>query len=153
MTMDDDNAIRVDDEERERAVVALREHTARGRLDPDELDERVSAAYRARTRGELADLVRDLPAEQDAAPPARPRRPGTVAFQRHLAVFVVVGVFFVAIWAASGGGSFWPIWALLGWGLGLGIHATKLIGSGSQREAVEPPPEDDDDQRQLPEGR
>jgi len=29
----------------------------------------------------------------------------------------------VGIWAASGRGYFWPIWALLGWGVGLAINA------------------------------
>jgi hypothetical protein len=148
----ENDAIRVDDEERERAVVALREHTARGRLDHEELAERVSAAYRARTRGELAALVRDLPAESAAASAARPPRPAAVAFKRHLAIFVVVGVFFVAVWAASGAGSFWPIWALLGWGLGLGIHGAKLIGSDPERPALEARP-DDDERDQLPSGR
>ena len=27
------------------------------------------------------------------------------------------------IWALSGGGYFWPVWALFGWGIGLAFHA------------------------------
>jgi hypothetical protein len=53
--------IRASDAERERVVTFLRDKAAEGRLSPDELDERVGAAYRAMTRGELRALVRDLP--------------------------------------------------------------------------------------------
>jgi hypothetical protein len=53
--------IRASDDERERVVTFLRDKAAEGRLSPDELDERVGAAYRAMTRGELRALVRDLP--------------------------------------------------------------------------------------------
>ena len=37
----------------------LRRAAAEGRLDPDELDERLGAAYGARTIGELAPLTTD----------------------------------------------------------------------------------------------
>ena len=48
-------------------------HAGEGRLTIEELDERCSAALAARTRGELAALMRDLPAV--AAPPAPPAPP------------------------------------------------------------------------------
>ncbi len=41
----------------------------------------------------------------------------------HLTVYLLVNVFLVGIWAASGGGYFWPIWPILGWGVGIGFHA------------------------------
>jgi hypothetical protein len=47
-----------------------------GRLTPEELDERVGAALTARTYGELAALVSDLPAVPDlpaGAPAATPK--------------------------------------------------------------------------------
>nr|WP_204263697.1 DUF1707 domain-containing protein [Geodermatophilus normandii] len=37
---------------------------AEGRLDVTEFDERVRAAYAARTLGELADLIADLPPDR-----------------------------------------------------------------------------------------
>jgi hypothetical protein len=47
-----------------------------------------------------------------------------LAFQWHARVFVLVNAFLIAIWAiTSGFGYFWPVWPLLGWGLGLGVHA------------------------------
>jgi Domain of unknown function (DUF1707)/2TM domain len=116
-----DEAWRVGDEERERTVTLLHEHASHGRLDPEELDSRVEAALSARTRGELAELVTDLPAA-----PVKQRRPELVRFQRHLGVFAVMSLFFIAIWALSGAGYFWPAWAMLGWGIALGIQAVKL---------------------------
>ncbi|MEV6422631.1 DUF1707 domain-containing protein [Streptomyces sp. NPDC051662] len=53
---------RASDAERERVAERLREAMAEGRLDMEEFDERLEAAFTARTHGELAPLVRDLPA-------------------------------------------------------------------------------------------
>jgi len=65
--------LRIGDAERESAIAALGEHFAAGRLSKDELDERMDAAWTARTRSDLAILFHDLPALRPA-PPAR-RRP------------------------------------------------------------------------------
>jgi Domain of unknown function (DUF1707)/2TM domain len=120
-----DGAWRVGDDEREQTVALLHEHASSGRLDPDELGGRVEAALSARTRAELAELVTDLP----AAPAKRPR-PELVRFQRHLGVYVVMSLFFIAIWALSGGGSFWPAWAMLGWGIAVGLQGVKILLPG-----------------------
>ena len=53
--------VRASDAERELTVERLRRAVGNGRLSIDEFDERAAAAYAARTRGELADLTRDLP--------------------------------------------------------------------------------------------
>jgi hypothetical protein len=53
--------MRVSDAEREAAATELREHFASGRLNSDELEERLSAAFAARTRGDLDALFTDLP--------------------------------------------------------------------------------------------
>lgn len=52
--------LRASDSERERAVTLLREAVSDGRLDVDELEERVQAAYRVRTRRELESLIDDV---------------------------------------------------------------------------------------------
>lgn len=61
---------RASDTEREWVVGLLRDAVAHGRITVDELDERSEAAYAARTRGELAALIDDLP-----QPPPRPAPP------------------------------------------------------------------------------
>jgi Domain of unknown function (DUF1707)/2TM domain len=106
--------IRVSDADRERHVQLLREHAAQGRLTVDELDERLDRVYAARTYGELAPIVADLPE------PPRPRPARSPAWRRpDIAAFLAVNLVLIVIWAATGGGYFWPIWPLLGWGLGL----------------------------------
>jgi hypothetical protein len=57
-----DGSIRASDNDRERFVAALREAYTEGRLTLDEFEERTSAAYAARTWGELRELTSDLPA-------------------------------------------------------------------------------------------
>ncbi|MFI9046704.1 DUF1707 domain-containing protein [Streptomyces sp. NPDC053427] len=54
--------LRAADADRERVAEILRDAVAEGRLDMAEFDERLEAAYRARTYGELAPLTADLPA-------------------------------------------------------------------------------------------
>jgi len=49
-------------------------------------------------------------------------------FKTHLAVYLIVNAGLVVIWAISGGGYFWPIWAIGGWGIGLLIHAWVTFG-------------------------
>ncbi|MER0245201.1 DUF1707 domain-containing protein, partial [Streptomyces sp. HSW2009] len=53
--------MRASDAERERVAEALREAVAEGRLTMEEFDERLEAAYTARTHADLEPLVRDLP--------------------------------------------------------------------------------------------
>jgi hypothetical protein len=53
--------MRVSDAEREAAATELREHFASGRLNSDELDQRLTAAFAARTRADLNALYTDLP--------------------------------------------------------------------------------------------
>lgn len=55
------DVLRVGDAERQQAVSALGEHFAAGRLDQDEYDTRVQAAYASRTRVDLQVLFGDLP--------------------------------------------------------------------------------------------
>lgn len=64
--------IRASDADRDRTAERLREALAEGRLSPDELDERLDLVYRARFVGELAPIVRDLPASGTAGQAAAP---------------------------------------------------------------------------------
>ena len=66
--------VRASDSERERTVELLRRHSVDGRLTLEEFAERIGVAYEAKTREELDELTRDLPAET-AALPARRGKP------------------------------------------------------------------------------
>ncbi|QFG20775.1 DUF1707 domain-containing protein [Actinomadura sp. WMMB 499] len=65
--------LRIGDAERDAVVVALHDHFAAGRLDRAELDGRMDAALAAKTRGDLAALVRDLPPPHGLPEAARAR--------------------------------------------------------------------------------
>jgi hypothetical protein len=54
-------ALRLSNDERERAVAALQSHAAQGRLTGEELQTRSAAARAAVTRGDLIPLFSDLP--------------------------------------------------------------------------------------------
>ena len=69
---DERGLVRVSDAERHEVAELLREAAGEGRLDLEELDERLAAAYAARTRADLVPLVADLPAAGAAAVPAVP---------------------------------------------------------------------------------
>ena len=53
--------MRVSDAEREAAAAELQEHFASGRLNQDELNERLETAFAAKTRGDLRAIFADLP--------------------------------------------------------------------------------------------
>ena len=62
--------LRASHEDRDRVVELLRVSAGDGRLTAEELDERLEQAMTARTYGELARLVADLPAAGTAVSPA-----------------------------------------------------------------------------------
>ena len=115
--MADKPHLRVSDQDREQAASEIREHYAAGRLDSAEFEERVQAAYSARTQRELNAISADLP----ALPPKPPTR--TELVRQTLSASSLMGnagaagtLFLVCtgIWAITGaGGSFWPKWVLV----------------------------------------
>lgn len=80
MSDDDRPAIRVSDADRDRAALALREHTVAGRLTLEEFSERVGLAYAARSEDELQALTADLPTAAGAESPERRRQPKRFMF-------------------------------------------------------------------------
>jgi hypothetical protein len=118
--------LRASDADRERVAAALRDHFGAGRLSEDDLSERIDATYGARTMFELEALTDDLPSARQQG--HRRRRSGyETGFRTHLSVYIVVNLMLIGIWAASGGGYFWPIWPMLGWGIGVGSHGAPLL--------------------------
>ena len=65
--------LRASHEDRDRVVELLRVSAGDGRLTAEELDERLEMAMTARTYGELAKLVADLPAAGSVAAVPAPR--------------------------------------------------------------------------------
>jgi Domain of unknown function (DUF1707) len=73
--------IRVSDAEREAAASELREHFASGRLDSEELNERLDRAFAAKTRGDLNALFTDLPSSWRSPGSAFGPTPGASSWQ------------------------------------------------------------------------
>ncbi|GLZ04595.1 hypothetical protein Acsp03_20610 [Actinomadura sp. NBRC 104412] len=68
MTQPDD--MRIGDAERDAVTSALHEHFAAGRLDREELDERLDATLASKTQGDLKAIVQDLPGSNGLPEPA-----------------------------------------------------------------------------------
>jgi Flp pilus assembly protein TadB len=60
--------VRIGDAERDRAVTALGDHYAEGRLTREEFDERIEQAMQARFDRDLRPLFADLPVSADSEP-------------------------------------------------------------------------------------
>jgi len=57
------HSLRASDADRDAVVDRLRDAAGEGRLEPDELEQRVDGALRARTYGDLAELLADIPGD------------------------------------------------------------------------------------------
>jgi signal transduction histidine kinase len=55
---------------------------------------------------------------------APPRRSGaSMALSLHAALSILLGLLVAVVWAAAGGGEFWPVWVWFGLAIPLAIHA------------------------------
>ncbi len=71
----DPSRLRVSDEDRHTVAEVLRQAAGEGRIDLEELDERLEATYRAKTYGELVPITADLPLAGPAPTPVPPPAP------------------------------------------------------------------------------
>ena len=123
--------MRTSQADRDRVVDRLRTHAAEGRLEVEELEQRIETALSARTQGELADVESDLPRLESP----RARRRGH-SFRHD---FVAISILLLVIWAATGMGYFWPMWPIGGMAVaafwpGCGSKRARV---GSRRDAVQ----------------
>ena len=92
--------LRASDEERELFVTRLHKAHTEGRIGDEELEQRVSAALKARTYAELEATVADLP-RPDRRTPSRSRSSGWVlTTMRANPILVLVAIPLVAVTAA-----------------------------------------------------
>jgi class 3 adenylate cyclase len=54
------------------------------------------------------------------------------SFKTHLTFYLLVNALLIGIWAAGGGGNFWPVWVILGWGIGVAAHGAPLFAGRPQ---------------------
>ncbi len=98
----DPSRLRISDEERHQVAEVLREAAGEGRLDLDELDERLEATYAARTYADLIPITQDLPAQdlsgQRPAQPLVPRPAVGPAIRYESSYAVMSGVDRKGVW-------------------------------------------------------
>jgi hypothetical protein len=105
-----------------------------GYLRLDEYEERVQRVFQTPTLPELKDLTSDLPLDRirradprrRAAKAAAARRGVNIHFIAYLAMATITVIVWAAVAATSGPSYFWPIWPLLGGGVGLFSHAISV---------------------------
>jgi hypothetical protein len=102
------SSLRASDADRDAIAARLHKAAVEGRLEPDELEQRLHAALRARTYGELGRLVVDLP-----APRERRRGGGSLALGIALRVAAALAVLAVVAVVLAFTAAWWIVWALL----------------------------------------
>lgn len=115
--------VRASDADRERTARSLRAHFAAGRLAAGEFEHRVTQAYQAQTRRDLARLVADLPADRLGRAARRFYHGQRLALRYHTATYVAVNGSLIGVWELTGHGLFWPGFVLAPMTALLGSHA------------------------------
>jgi hypothetical protein len=114
--------LRVGDADRQAVVAELQRHFVDGRLSGDELAERVEQTLGARTFGELAVPLEDLPALAGSPPPPplaisphdRPRRTMAPVLGAVLIAFGLLAILWLVAFPTQQWGPipFWPVFVL-----------------------------------------
>ena len=99
--------------ERDEVVEHLRRHAGEGRLDVDELEERVERALAARTRAELEPLLADLPRKGRRSRRRLGPREAVALGSLASALLPLLGG--IAILALAPAAFAWVGWTAIGW--------------------------------------
>lgn len=126
--------MRAADADRQRVAAAIERHYLDGRLTAEELDEWLGWALAARTDGDLASLLTDLPPLPKSTHAARVKQQPVRRVSRDLRAqatkYALVMVLLIVLWAATTPtGHFWPIWPMLGWGIAVASQFLRHGGS------------------------
>jgi len=133
--------IRAGDREREQTAETLGRALAQGYLPMDEYEDRLGRAFAAHDTAELNGLVADLPIgalrRNDPRGRAERHRAARLGVRIHLGAYLAGVLLMLGIWLAvglgGGGWYFWPVWPIMGWGIGVFSHAIPIVaGVGSQ---------------------
>jgi hypothetical protein len=124
-------SVRAGDRDRERTAGQLGQALSQGYLAIDEYENRLQATFAAQTTTELRQLVTDLPLAQlrrnDPQRQAARQRAARLGVRSHLGAYLAMVIIVLTVWLAvgltAGAWYFWPIWPILGAGIGVVSHA------------------------------
>jgi hypothetical protein len=126
--------VRAGDRDRENTANLLGQALAQGYLDMPEYERRVQSAFATNTTAELRQLAADLPLARlrrsDPRRRAARQRAARMSVRLHLAGYLTMVVIVLTVWLAvalsAGAWYFWPIWPILGAGIGVLGHAVPI---------------------------
>jgi hypothetical protein len=122
------------DRDRQKAADLLGQALAQGYLQIDEYDQRLQQVFQTHTAEELQELLTGLPLDTIRRHDPRRRAARLAAARRgvrmHLGAYLAMVVIVLTVWAAVAATTdatyFWPIWPILGAGIGLFSHAVSI---------------------------
>jgi hypothetical protein len=138
--------MRASDADRDRVAAALREHCAQGRIDVEELNDRLEGVYSARTLGDLQKVTDDLPEEDMYELPVPSWRQSTparrtggglshAALRTGWATYATVNLLCIVIWllTAVPSGAWYPWWIWVAGPWGAVMLAGQIFGPRDDR--------------------
>ncbi|MGH3350691.1 MAG: DUF1707 SHOCT-like domain-containing protein [Nocardioides sp.] len=104
-----DPNLRISDADRHKVADILREAAGEGRLEIDELDERLDATFKAKTYADLVPITVDLPSVGTPAPPVSLSKPATGSSAARYAADPVESQLYVAIMSGVDRRGVWTV--------------------------------------------
>ena len=112
-------------------VARLGQAFAQGYLSIPDYETRLDQAFQAQTAGALRQVLSDLPVARIARDDPQRRAARAAAARRgvriHLAAYLAASLLMIGIWLAvavtAGAWYFWPVWPIMGMGIGVVSHA------------------------------
>lgn len=120
--------------DREKTADLLGQALAQGYLQMDDYEQRLQTVFQTHTAQELRGLLADLPRDHIRRHDPRRRAARIAAARRgvrfHLGAYLAMVVIVLTVWTAvaltTDATYFWPIWPILGAGIGLVSHAVSV---------------------------
>ena len=95
---DERSRLRISDDDRHQVAELLRRSAGEGRLDIEELEQRLDATYAAKTYGELFPITADLPVAAGTPTPVVPQPSSTIANRYDTSVAIMTGTDRTGVW-------------------------------------------------------
>lgn len=130
-----DPALRIGDVERNRTAGLLGQALTQGYLAMEEYETRLGQAVTAPSAGVLAGLTKDLPVAQISRRDPRRHAARIAAARRglriHIIGYLALSLMMIGIWLAVAATTdaqyFWPVWPILGLGIGVVSHLIPVV--------------------------